>query len=100
MKWFSVYMVIGLLWTAFVHLHAHDAKVSASSDETVSALFDDADDVIAQEAANTSIMQHDIQVKPISRTVLFVRKIWDNMLIVYVWVHGKYAKAYTYILGE
>lgn len=100
MKWFSVYMIIGLFWISSVYLCAHDAQVSVPSDEVLSALFDDADDVIAQEAANTTIMQHDIQVKPVSRTVLFVRKIWDNMLIVYVWMHGKYVKAYTYVLGE
>lgn len=53
-------------------------------------------DAIAIAAAQTTIMQKPLEVKPISPAMLLVRKVWDRMLIAYLWLQAKYLAVYRY----
>jgi len=63
-------------------------------------LFDSEDDFFMQEASTTSVMQQELAVRPLSYFAIAVRKVWDKMLITYLWAHKKYTAASLYVISQ
>jgi len=73
------------------------AQQEQHSDDEIDALFEDEEDSFAEAAAQTVVMQEEIEIKPPSRIALAARKVWDRMLIFYLWMQERYARMRVYL---
>jgi len=74
------------------------ANQEVYSDNEIEQLFEeDENDIFADIAAQTTVMQQKIEIKPISRVTLAARRVWDRMLIIYLWFKQKYTIAHVYL---
>ena len=94
-QWSTV--VLGLLVVVSYEAMASDQQ---DFDPAEMALFEvdnesEADAIMAA-AAQTAIMQQPLDVKPISPAMLLVRKVWDRVLIAYLWLQARYFAVYRY----
>lgn len=92
-------LVLGLLVIVSYEAIASDEQ-DFEVDSAEMALFEvenesEADAIMA-DAAQTAIMQQPLDVKPISPAMLLVRKVWDRMLIAYLWLQARYLAVYRY----
>lgn len=91
-------LVLGLLLMMSGNTMAHDEQDPGCDGQEMMALFEteSESDALASAVAQTAIMQNPLVVKPISPAVLFVRKVWDRMLIAYLWLQARYLAVYRY----
>lgn len=92
-------LALGLLLLVSAEIMTHDEQDSGCDAHDMMALFETESegDALASAVAQTAIMQNPLVVKPISPAVLFVRKVWDRMLIAYLWLQARYLAVYRYL---
>lgn len=100
MNRFYAYRIVLLSLSIYIYNAAIESnQIELASDDDIAHLFSDEDEScdIAEIAAQTTFMQEKIEVKSVSPFVLAARKVWDRMLIFYLWMQQKYAKVRVYM---
>jgi len=98
-RFFSYALFLAYSIFSITPLHGADNQADPLQDDEVAALFaaEEDDTSFAQVAAQTSVMQQEIEIKPVSRMTLVARKIWDRILVFYLWCQQKYARVRVYL---
>ena len=97
MNRFYAYCILCSFIFSPISYHIIHANQELHSDDEIELLFADENDTFADAAAQTMVMQQEIEIKPVSRVTLVVRKVWDRMLIIYLWWQQKYARMRVYL---
>ena len=97
MNRFYAYCILCTFIFSPISYHTINASQELHSDDEIESLFADENDTFADAAAETTVMQQAIEIKQISRVKLAARKVWDRMLIIYLWCQQKYARIRVYL---
>ena len=97
MNRFYAYYILCIFIFSPISYHIINADQELHSDEEIELLFEDENDTFADAAAETVVMQQEIEIKPISRVEFAARKVWDRMLIIYLWFQQNYSRIRVYL---